>query len=50
MSKHRRNWSAEEKEKIVLYSEEHGATSASREFGISTVSIYNWRDKFAQLG
>jgi transposase-like protein len=50
MSKHRRNWSAEEKEKIVLYYEEHGATSASREFGISTVSIYNWRDKFAQLG
>jgi transposase-like protein len=50
MSKHRRNWSLEEKEKVVLFSIEHGASKASREFGVSTVSIYKWQEKFEQLG
>ena len=38
MSKHRKTWSSSEKEKI------------SREFGVSTVSIYSWKQKFEQLG
>lgn len=50
MSKHRRNWSVDEKEKIVLFSVEHGISEASREFGVSTVSIYKWKEKFDQLG
>jgi transposase-like protein len=50
MSKHRRNWSVDEKEKIVLFSDEHGVSEASREYGVSTVSIYKWKDKFQQLG
>lgn len=50
MSKHRRNWSVDEKEKIVLFSAEHGISEASREFGVSTVSIYKWKEKFDQLG
>ncbi|ADQ16819.1 transposase IS3/IS911 family protein [Leadbetterella byssophila DSM 17132] len=50
MSKHRKTWSSEEKEKIVLYSIEHGVSVASREFGVSSVSIYSWKEKFDQLG
>ena len=50
MSKHRRSWSSEDKEKIVLHSIQHGVSTTSREFGVSTVSIYNWKDKFEKLG
>ncbi len=50
MSKHRKTWSSEEKEKIVLHSIQHGVSKTSREFGVSTVSIYSWKEKFEQLG
>ena len=50
MSKHRRDWSIDEKEKIVLFSVERGIMEASREFGVSTVSIYKWKEKFQELG
>lgn len=50
MSKHRKTWSSQEKEKIVLHSIQHGVSETSREFGVSTVSIYNWKDKFEQMG
>jgi transposase-like protein len=38
------------KREIVLFSDEHGVSEASREYGVSTVSIYKWKDKFQQLG
>ncbi len=50
MSKHQKTWSSEEKEKIVLHSIQHGVSKTSREFGVSTVSIYSWKEKFEQLG
>ncbi|PLK42490.1 transposase [Emticicia sp. TH156] len=50
MSKHRKTWSSSEKEKIVLHSIQHGVSETSREFGVSTVSIYSWKQKFEQLG
>lgn len=50
MSKHRKTWSSVEKEKIVLHSIQHGVSETSREFGVSTVSIYSWKQKFEQLG
>ena len=50
MSKHQKTWSSEEKEKIVLHSIQHGVSKTSREFGVSTVSIYSWKVKFEQLG
>ena len=50
MSKHRKTLSSEEKEKIVLHSIQHGVSKTSREFGVSTVSIYSWKEKFEQLG
>jgi len=49
MLKHRKTWSSEEKEKIVLHSTQHGVIETSREFGVSAVSIYTWKDKFEQL-
>lgn len=50
MKKHRKKWTAEEKEKIILYSDEHGISRAVREFDVSSVSIYNWKEKFEQMG
>ncbi|MBL0302670.1 MAG: helix-turn-helix domain-containing protein [Cytophagaceae bacterium] len=50
MSKHQKTWSSDEKEKIVLHSIQHGVSKTSREFGVSTVSIYSWKEKFEQLG
>lgn len=50
MKKHRKKWTAEEKEKIILYSDEHGVSNAVREFNVSSVSIYNWKEKFDQMG
>jgi transposase-like protein len=46
MSKHRKSWSSEDKEKIVLHSNEHGISKTVREFGVSAVSIYNWKSKY----
>ncbi|MBK9935173.1 MAG: helix-turn-helix domain-containing protein [Cytophagaceae bacterium] len=45
-----KTWSSDEKEKIVLHSIQHGVSKTSREFGVSTVSIYSWKEKFEQLG
>lgn len=50
MSKHRRNWTLEEKEQIVLFSETNGVSKASREYGISSVSIYKWKEQLNQSG
>lgn len=50
MSKHRKSWSSEDKEKIVFHSNEHGISKTVREFGVSAVSIYNWKAKYEQLG
>jgi transposase-like protein len=50
MAKHRKTWSSEEKEKIVHHFIRHGISETSREFGVSAVSIYNWKEKFEQLG
>ncbi len=33
MLKHRKTWSSEEKEKIILHSTQHGVIETSREFG-----------------
>ncbi len=37
MSKHRKTWSSEEKEKIVLHSIQHGNNEPSRELGVEEV-------------
>lgn len=50
MSKHRKSWSSEDKEKIVLHSNEQGISKTVREFGVSAVSIYRWKEKYEQLG
>lgn len=50
MSLHRRKWSQKEKEEILLYVDTQGVSKASREFNISTATIYNWKNKFEELG
>lgn len=50
MSKHRKKWSVEEKERIVLFSQENGNASASREFGVSVMSISTWKKQFSERG
>lgn len=50
MSLHRRKWSQKEKEEILLYVEENGVSKTSREYNVSTATIYNWRNKFDELG
>lgn len=42
MGKHRKSWSQEEKLTIVNYFKEHGAGKASKEFNVSSTTIYNW--------
>ncbi|MFA5574243.1 MAG: transposase [Brumimicrobium sp.] len=50
MSLHRKRWNQKEKEEILLYSEDHGVSRASREFNVSTATIYGWKRKFDELG
>lgn len=50
MSLHRKNWSQKEKEEVLLYFEEHGISRTSREFSVSTATIYNWKRKYDELG
>lgn len=50
MSLHRRKWSQKEKEEILLYADEHGVSKTSREYNVSTATIYNWKNKFDELG
>lgn len=50
MSLHRRKWKQKEKEEILLYMQEHGVSKASREYNVSTATIYNWKNKFEELG
>ena len=47
MSKHRRHWSESEKKAILQYYQEHGASSAARQFEVSTTMIYRWASDFA---
>lgn len=50
MSLHRKKWSTSQKEEILTYVEQHGVAQASREYNVSSATIYNWRNKVAQLG
>jgi len=50
MNLHRRKWSQKEKEEILLYVDEHGVSKASREYNVSTATLYNWKNKFDELG
>jgi putative transposase len=50
MSKHRKTWTPEEKLEVLNYRKEHGLAKASREYGVSSVSILNWEKKFLENG
>lgn len=50
MNLHRKRWNQNDKEEILLYAEEHGISKASREFNVSTATIYTWKRRFQELG
>ncbi|MGI6319802.1 MAG: transposase [Bacteroidales bacterium] len=50
MNLHRKRWNQKDKEEVLLYADEHGVSRASREFNISTATIYNWKRRFQELG
>lgn len=50
MSLHRRKWNQKEKEEILLSLEEHGVSKTSREYNVSTATLYNWKNKYDELG
>lgn len=50
MSLHRKKWSTSQKEKILTYVEQHGVAQASREYNVSSATIYNWKNKVDRLG
>lgn len=43
MSKHRKNWSLEEKRKIVSEGQSSGVVKTTRKHSISTQTYYNWK-------
>ena len=50
MSLHRKKWSKKDKEEVLLYNDQHGVSQTSREFNISSATIYNWKKKYDELG
>lgn len=42
MSNHRKTWSQQEKLTVIEYYKVHGTAKASRQFGVSGVSIGKW--------
>jgi len=50
MSLHRKKWSKKDKEEVLLYNDQHVVSQTSREFNISTATIYNWKKKYDELG
>ncbi len=48
MSTHRKTWTESEKQEVLNYKKEHGTAKASRAFGVSTASIWNWEKQFSE--
>lgn len=50
MSKHRKQWSIAEKLEILNHLKTWGIVKTSREYGISTTSVYKWKNLFESSG
>lgn len=50
MGTHRKTWSVQEKTEALKLAKEKGFTYASRELGISSASLFNWRNQFEVNG
>ena len=50
MKKHQKRWTVSEKLEIINYSKTNGVTKASREYNVSSGSIYKWRDAYEKEG
>jgi transposase-like protein len=50
MGTHRKTWSVQEKIEALKLAKDKGFTYASRELGVSSASLFNWRNKFEVNG
>ena len=50
MSKHRKKWSPSQKLEIINYARIHTVLKATKEFEVSSPSIYKWMDAYDQDG
>ena len=50
MGKHQKSWNEAEKLAVIKFYQENGAAKASREFNVSSASIYRWVELFEGQG
>lgn len=50
MGKHQKSWNQAEKLEIINFHKEHGAVKASKEYNVSTGTIYRWVELFQEDG
>lgn len=50
MHKHQRTWSLSEKLEALQLLKKEGVGKASRQLGVSTTTLYKWRDSFEEQG
>jgi len=50
MSKPRKRWSVKEKLVIVNYAKLHGSFPASKEYNVSSTSVYKWVEAYDEHG
>jgi len=50
MNKHQRTWSPSEKLEALQLLKKEGIGQASRQLGVSTTTLYKWRDSFEEQG
>ena len=50
MGRHQKTWNQAEKLEIINFYKEHGAGKASKEYSVSTGTIYRWVELFQEKG
>lgn len=50
MSKHRKTWSVSEKLAVINYAKTNGNLQASREYDVSSTSVYKWIEAYESHG
>ena len=50
MNKHQRTWSLAQKLEALQLLKKEGVGQASRQLGVSTTTLYKWRESFEEQG
>ena len=50
MSNHRKTWSVSEKLAVINYAKTNGSLQASREYDVSSTSVYKWIEAYEEHG